>query len=70
MSKSSTLNGFISYSSQDKKKGKKLETKIIQPFLKILLHIFGAERYSMIIRLAALVGRKEYHYFLIEKSKK
>lgn len=63
---STKQNGFASYTKEEKKKGKKLENKVVKPMLRLALRFLGAERYAMLIRLFTLAGDKEYHSFLIK----
>ena len=59
-----------SYDENEKKKGKGIEIKLIQPILRIALKIIGVKKYSMLVRFSELLGRKEYHYFLINRKRK
>jgi hypothetical protein len=62
---------IINYiTSDDKNKMKGLEKRILHPILKLLRKIIGIRYYSMLIGCAGFLGRKEYHYFLIDKTKK
>lgn len=51
---------------EDKNKGFAIEKKYIWPLLRTLIKYIGVKRYSMLIHYAARLGRKEYHYFLIQ----
>lgn len=53
--------------SADKKQAKKLETKIIQPLMRLFLKLTGLKRYAMLVRYAQIVGEKNYHSFLIDE---
>lgn len=64
---STKQNGFVSYTKEEKNKGKKLEDKVVKPMLRLALRVLGAERYAMLIRLFTLAGDKEYHSFLMEE---
>lgn len=59
-------NGFIAYTTNDKNKGKSIENKLLKPSLKLFFKVVGPVKYSMLVRMFELMGRKEYHQFLIE----
>lgn len=64
---STQQTGFSSYTKGEKRKGKKLENKIVKPLMKLALRVLGVERYAMLIRLFTLASDKEYHSFLMEE---
>lgn len=65
VSKNKKNKEIVQITIKDKNRGFAKEKKYIWPLLRVLIKCIGIKHYSMLIRYAALLSRKEYHYFLI-----